>query len=81
MPSATPTRSGERVIKGAFAETIRRWREAGQDIPLVWDHGRDAHDVIGSIDSSTMEERDAGLYVEGTLDIEDWSLRVKVGEA
>ena len=67
-------RSGERVIKGAFAETIRRWREAGRDIPLVWDHGRDAHDVIGSIDSSTMEERDAGLYVEGTLDIEDSEL-------
>src|SRR5215207_6008363 len=67
-------RMGERIVKGAFTETIQRWQEAGRDIPLVWNHGVDAHDVIGSIDSSTMEERDAGLYVEGSLDIEDSEL-------
>lgn len=67
-------RVGDRIVKGAFTETIRRWREAGRDVPLVWDHGRDARDVIGSIDSSTMQERDAGLFVEGQLDIEDSEL-------
>lgn len=67
-------RTGERVVKGAFAETIRRWQRAGRDVPLVWDHGTGAHDVIGSVASASMEERDAGLYVEGTLDIEDSEL-------
>ena len=67
-------RTGERVIKGAFRDTIRRWQEAERDVPLVWDHGRDAHEVIGSVNSSTMEERDAGLYIEASLDIEDSEL-------
>src|SRR5512147_257007 len=67
-------RTGERVIKGAFRDTIRRWQAAGRDVPLVWDHGRDPREVIGSVDSSTMEERDAGLYIEASLDIEDSEL-------
>ena len=67
-------RTGERVVKGAFTSTIRRWQEAGRDVPLVWDHGRNARDVIGSVSSASMEERDQGLYVEGRLDIEDSEL-------
>src|SRR5512147_2566360 len=67
-------RTGERVIKGAFRDTIRRWQSAGRDVPLVWDHGRGAHEVIGSVDSSTMEERDAGLYIEASPDLEDSEL-------
>jgi HK97 family phage prohead protease len=67
-------RTGERVVKGAFASTIRRWRAAGRDVPLVWDHGRDAREVIGSVDSDSLEERDAGLFIEARLDIEDSEL-------
>lgn len=67
-------RTGERVVKGAFTDTIKAWQAAGRDVPLVWDHEVGAHDIIGGIDSSTMEERDAGLYVEGQLDIEDSEL-------
>jgi uncharacterized protein len=62
-------RTGERIIRGAFASTIRRWKAAGRDVPLVWDHGRHATDLIGSVDSSSMQEQAAGLYVEGALDI------------
>jgi Escherichia/Staphylococcus phage prohead protease len=64
-------RVGDRIIKGAFEDTIRRWQAAGRDVPLVWDHGRDARDVIGTVFSSSLEERDTGLYVEGQLDLED----------
>jgi HK97 family phage prohead protease len=42
-----------------------------QSIPVHWDHNRDASAVIGSIDPATMRERSDGLYVEGSLDIED----------
>jgi HK97 family phage prohead protease len=63
-------RQGERVVPGAFGETIRRWQESGKDLPLAWDHGRDAADIIGSVDPESMRETDAGLYVEGRLDLE-----------
>jgi HK97 family phage prohead protease len=64
-------RQGERIRPGAFAATIERWRESGKMLPLHWDHNRDASAVIGSIDPATMRERSDGLYVEGSLDIED----------
>jgi HK97 family phage prohead protease len=64
-------RQGERIRPGAFATTIRRWRESGKVIPVHWDHSRDASAVIGSIDPATMRERADGLYVEGELDLED----------
>lgn len=67
-------RTGERVVKGAFAETIASWQRAGRDLPLVWDHAVGAHDVIGSVFSNSMEERDAGLFVEAALDLEDSEL-------
>jgi HK97 family phage prohead protease len=67
-------RQNERIIKGAFRDTISRWQGSGKDLPLAWDHGRDARDVIGSINPSSMRETDDGLYVEGQLDLEDSEL-------
>jgi uncharacterized protein len=72
--SYSTDRTNERITRGAFRETIRRWQKAARDVPLVWDHGRGAHDVIGSIDSSSMREVAEGLYVEGSLDIHDSEL-------
>jgi HK97 family phage prohead protease len=70
----TRDRTNERIVRGAFRDTIQRWKDAGRDVPLVWDHSRNAHDIIGSIDSSSMQEQAAGLYVEGRLDLEDSEL-------
>jgi HK97 family phage prohead protease len=62
-------RQGERIAPGAFAETIARWRESGKRLPVHYDHKAGADHVIGAIDPDTMQETDAGLYVEGKLDI------------
>jgi hypothetical protein len=41
-------RVGERIIPGAFGNTIQRWRASGKSLPLAWDHSRAAADLIGS---------------------------------
>ena len=64
-------RTGEQIRKGAFAATIEAWRRAGKTVPVHWDHRGEAENVIGSVDAATMAETDAGLYVEGQLDLED----------
>jgi HK97 family phage prohead protease len=70
----TIDRTNEQIIPGAFAETISRWKSSGKDVPLHWDHQPGAESVIGSIAPSTMRETEDGLYVEGTLDIDDSEL-------
>ncbi len=62
-------RTNERIVKGAFADTIAKWRASKKMVPVHWNHAKDAADVIGSVDPASMEERSDGLYVEGTLDI------------
>jgi HK97 family phage prohead protease len=70
----TLDRQNERIVRGAFRDTISRWQGSGKDLPLAWDHSREADGIIGSIDPNTMRETDQGLYVEGQLDIEDSEL-------
>ena len=64
-------RTGERIIPGAFGATIARWQESGKQVPLHWNHGSNAEDVIGEVDPQTMIEVEDGLFVEGDLDIHD----------
>ncbi len=40
-------------------------------MPLHWNHGSKAEDIIGEVDPQTMIEVEAGLIVEGDLDIHD----------
>lgn len=64
-------RQNERVVPGSFRETLRVWMDSGKMIPLAWDHGRGAEDIIGSIDPASVAETNEGLKVEASLDIED----------
>lgn len=64
-------RSGDRIIPGAFAKTIAQWQGSGKRVPLHWNHKGDAHNIIGSLDPSSMAEVDAGLQVSGQLDLKD----------
>jgi HK97 family phage prohead protease len=64
-------RQGDRIVPGAFGLTIARWQGSGKHVPLHWNHGSKAEDVIGSVDPETMIEVEAGLFVEGDLDIHD----------
>ena len=60
----------DRIVPGAFANTIDRWRASGKRVPLHWDHKGEAHNVIGWIDPATMSETAEGLQVSGKLDID-----------
>ena len=64
-------RQGERIVPGAFALTIARWQGSGKQVPLHWNHGNKAEDIVGSVDPQTMIETEDGLFVEGDLDIHD----------
>lgn len=59
---------GDRVVKGAFAATLKAWSDAGDPIPVLWSHdwiNPESH--IGSLVEA--DERDEGLWVKGTLDM------------
>ena len=58
---------GDVVVKGAFTESLERWREKGVLPSMLWQH--DTKEPIGVY--SKMVEDDTGLYVEGELLIND----------
>lgn len=60
----------DRVVKGAFASSIKKWKESGDPIPVIWSHQWDDPDAhIGK--TLEAEENDTGLYVKGQLDLDD----------
>ena len=61
---------GDRIIKGAFAETLAAWKSAGDPIPVIWQHlWGDPNAHIGYVVEAI--ETDEGLQYKGKLDIED----------
>ncbi len=62
---------GDQIVRGAFADTIRRWRESGKNIPVHWNHQAEASNVIGWVDPALMREAKEGLYVKGELALEE----------
>lgn len=61
---------GDRIVKGAFADTLAAWAAKGDPIPVIWQHdwqNPDAH--IGSV--LAIKETDVGLLYKAELDIED----------
>jgi uncharacterized protein len=60
----------DRVAKGAFTNSLKKWESSGAPIPVIWSHMWDDPDAhVGK----TLEAReiDRGLYVKGQLDMED----------
>jgi HK97 family phage prohead protease len=57
----------ERVMPGAFAETIAARKAKGRPFPILWQHKTDS--PVGPFD--IVEEDSDGLYVEGRLLIDD----------
>jgi HK97 family phage prohead protease len=60
---------GDRVVKGAFKNTLSKWEERGVPIPVVWSHQwGDPFSIIGL--TLDVAEKDPGLWVKGRLDID-----------
>lgn len=78
-------REGDRIVPGAFADTLAEWRASGDPIPVIYSHQWDNLDAhIGWIDPADAREllpgdpdlppelADlGGLFVSGHLDVAD----------
>lgn len=60
---------GDKIVPGAFSETLVDWAKSGDSIPLYWSHRMDdPHMNIGHVLDS--RETVDGLWVKGQLDLE-----------
>jgi HK97 family phage prohead protease len=60
---------GDRVVQGAFAESLAEWDASGNPIPIYWAHQMQDPDFnLGHVLKA--EERPEGLWVLGQLDLE-----------
>lgn len=63
---------GDRMIKGAFEETLKARRLSGKPLPIVFSHSwDDPMKFIGKADPHAVFESDEGLVVQGMLDLEN----------
>lgn len=60
---------GDRVVKGAFEDTLAEWAASGDPIPVYWSHRMDDPDFnIGHVLEA--KETDEGLWVKAQIDLE-----------
>lgn len=60
---------GDRMVKGAFADTLAAWEAKGDPIPVIWSHNwADPFAHIGHV--LWARETDEGLLYKGRLDID-----------
>lgn len=68
---------GERVVKGAFTETLAAWEAKGDPIPVIWYHDwTDAYAHVGYV--VWARETDEGLLYKGVLDVADNPLAAQI---
>lgn len=73
----TPDAYGDVVRKGAFAETIREWKDSGNELPILFGHRMDDPDYfIGG--GKEMLEDDHGFLVKIAFDLTPGSKAEKV---
>jgi HK97 family phage prohead protease len=61
---------GDRIVPGAFAETLAEWKGRGDPIPVLWSHmSADPEYHIGVVEEA--EERPEGLWVRARLDLDE----------
>lgn len=65
----TPDAYGDVVAKGAFADTIKAWKDSGRTMPVMYGHRMDDPDynVAGVED---MGEDDHGWWIKGRFDMD-----------
>ena len=60
---------GDRIIPGAFADTLKAWEASGDAIPVYWSHRMDDPDMnIGHV-LEAAERPGEGLWVKAQLDL------------
>lgn len=66
-------RGGDRILPGAFDQTLKQWRATGDPIPIILSHDwNNPWSHIGYVDPQDIEPTAKGLFVKkGVLDVED----------
>src|SRR5262245_55251180 len=60
---------GDKIVKGAFTDTLTAWEASGDPIPVYWSHRMDDPDMnIGHVLAA--RETDSGLWIRAQLDLE-----------
>lgn len=60
---------GDKIVPGAFADTLDEWKSSGNPIPVLWSHmSHDPDYHIGEVLEA--EERDEGLWVKARIDLD-----------
>lgn len=63
---------GDRIMPGAFAESLKAWKTKGDPIPVIFSHDwGDLWSHIGYVDPGDAKETPRGLMVRGHLDVAD----------
>ena len=64
---------GDRILHGAFAQTLAEWRKSGDPIPVILSHRHDDVDshIGGIVKAEDAIETERGLVVRGMLDVAD----------
>lgn len=66
----TPDKAGDVVARGAFVDSLYKWSESGNSIPVLYGHRTDDPMLnIGKVNTAT--EDDKGLLVEMELDADN----------
>jgi HK97 family phage prohead protease len=61
---------GDKIVPGAFGETLAEWKGRGDPIPVLWSHmSQDPDYHIGVVEEA--EERPEGLWVKARLDLDE----------
>lgn len=70
---------GDRILPGAFADTLQDWAAKGQDIPVIWAHDwADPFSHIGVVKSA--RETDRGLQIRGFISPEERDANPKAAQ-
>ncbi|WP_410662021.1 HK97 family phage prohead protease [Amycolatopsis sp. lyj-84] len=61
---------GDKIVPGAFADTLAEWKASGDPIPVLWSHmSHDPDYHIGYVEDA--EEREEGLWVRARIDLDE----------
>ncbi|MEU6768516.1 HK97 family phage prohead protease [Streptomyces sp. NPDC046853] len=60
---------GDKIMPGAFGDTLDQWKSSGNPIPVLWSHmSHDPDYHIGEVLEA--EEREEGLWVKARIDLD-----------
>jgi hypothetical protein len=61
-------RDGDIVEPAAVVNALHKWGAMGKKIPLSWNHGYDADEIIGHIEPESAHELNGEVVADGWVD-------------